>query len=162
MKPGMSLHDDLLAAIADRPFCTSRQLGDAVGESDTALVSRQLGIMRKQGLIEKNGQSLWSMTDNGYFSQHAKLNEDLPAGRSGVVAEIKLASSMSLADALDDVERLLNPAPLPNFGADGGIDMELVVLERFIGIMHPEIAAVLERTHGRLVELKAFFEAKAA
>jgi hypothetical protein len=153
MKPGMSLHDDLLLAIKDRPFCTSRQLGDAVGESDTALVSKQLGILKKQGLIEKNGQSLWALTDLAGPSDKAR----------DAVATLCHEIPVEIEVELKNLEHVISRPPLPKALAEVyGIDIELAVLERFIAQFHPEIAAVLEATHKRLVALKVFNEALVA
>lgn len=180
----MSLHDDLLAAIKDRPFCTTSQLADAVGEPDTRLVSRELGNLRKVKPITKNGQGLWCAADLVGEPYGAVILQDKPAqpsekARAAVtkldrpIHEVKQRVELKpvvlpppirgdLKLALEEVERLLNPKLLPAVNNIVDIDVELAVLARFIELFHPSITVVLERTFNRLVELKAYNEAKAA
>jgi hypothetical protein len=177
----MSLHDDLLAAIKDRPFCTTSQLADAVGEPDTRLVSRELGNLRKSKPITKNGQGLWCMSDlvgepvdedlKNYIqrTQNAMIELSKPSEKArAAVAILDKPTPISpnlpteLQTALVDVEKLLNPKPLPCFSYEPGIDVEIEVLARLADLLHPSIEVVLSRIIVRLDELQQFNKAKAA
>jgi hypothetical protein len=157
----LSLDDDLLAAIADRPFSTSRQLGDAVGESDGALVSKRLGVLRKEGLIEKNGQSLWCVS-----------SLCVPSDKARDAVAVLDADPESVVVGLDDVYPLeaefvalakqLEPVVLPSFGGADDLQLEIETLRRLEVLLCPSIGEVLASARARLAMIVRFEQAKAA
>jgi hypothetical protein len=169
----MSLHDDLLLAIKATPFMTTSQIADKVGESEIKLVSRELGNLSKTNRIVKNGQKLWSVVTDvrgEYVDKYDIKEESKPAVVSlpsqkmrDAVATLCHEIPVEIEAELKNLEHVISRPPLPKALAEVyGIDIELAVLERFIAQFHPEIAAVLEATHKRLVALKVFNEALVA